>query len=144
MGVQNERQPQTYRARPEPGQLVEVRRRQWVVADVDAAGLETGTLQHCVTLSSIDEDGLGEELEVVWEIEPGAQVIERAGLPSVTGQDDSGMLDAFLDEMRKAVPASVAFEEVDTHINTPAFAAKALEVFDRWVAEGIIEKGRIA
>ena len=35
MGTQNERQPQTYRARPEPGQLVEVRRRQWVVADVE-------------------------------------------------------------------------------------------------------------
>ncbi|MCW5262138.1 helicase [Verminephrobacter eiseniae] len=100
MGTQNERQPQTYRARPEPGQLVEVRRRQWVVADVDAAGLETGARQHCVTLSSIDEDGLGEELEVVWEIEPGAQVIERAGLPSVTGQDDSDMLDAFLDAVR--------------------------------------------
>src|SRR6218665_1357598 len=100
MGTQNERQPQTYRARPERGQLVEVRRRQWVVADVDAAGLETGARQHCVTLSSIDEDGLGEELEVVWEIEPGAQVIERAGLPSVTGQDDSDMLDAFLDAVR--------------------------------------------
>ena len=100
MGVQNERQPQTYRARPEPGQLVEVRRRQWVVADVDAAGLDTGTLQHCLTLSSIDEDGLGEELQVVWEIEPGAQVIERAGLPSVTGQDDSDTLDAFLDAVR--------------------------------------------
>ena len=100
MGTQNERQPQTYRARPEPGQLVEVRRRQWVVADVDAAGLETAAPQHCVTLSSIDEDGLGEELGVVWEIEPGAQVIERAGLPSVTGQDDSGMLDAFLDAVR--------------------------------------------
>lgn len=100
MGVQTEQQAQTYRARPEPGQLVEVRRRQWVVADVDAARLDTGTPQHCVTLSSIDEDGLGEELEVVWEIEPGAQVIERAGLPSVTGQDDSGMLDAFLDAVR--------------------------------------------
>lgn len=100
MGTQNERQPHTYRARPEPGQLVDVRRRQWVVADVNAAGLETGIHQHCVTLSSIDEDGLGEELEVVWEIEPGAQVIERAGLPSVTGQDDSGMLDAFLDAVR--------------------------------------------
>lgn len=100
MGVQNERQPQTYRARPEPGQLVEVRRRQWVVADVDAAGLDTGTPQHCLTLSSIDEDGLGEELQVVWEIEPGAQVIERAGLPSVTGQDDSDTLDAFLDAVR--------------------------------------------
>lgn len=100
MGVQNERQPQTYRARPEPGQLVEVRRRQWVVADVDAAGLDTGTPQHCLTLSSIDEDCLGEELQVVWEIEPGAQVIERAGLPSVTGQDDSDTLDAFLDAVR--------------------------------------------
>ena len=100
MGAQNERQPQTYRARPEPGQLVEVRRRQWVVADVDAAGLDTGTPQHCLTLSSIDEDGLGEELQVVWEIEPGAQVIERAGLPSVTGQDDSDTLDAFLDAVR--------------------------------------------
>jgi SNF2 family DNA or RNA helicase len=87
-------------ARPAPGQLVEVRRRQWVVADVDAARLDTGTHQHCVTLSSIDEDGLGEELEVVWEIEPGAQVIERAGLPSVTGQDDSDTLEAFLDAVR--------------------------------------------
>jgi len=100
MGTLNERQTQAYRARPEPGQLVEVRRRQWVVADVDAAGLETTAPQHCVMLSSIDEDGLGEELEVVWEIEPGAQVIERAGLPSVTGQDDSGTLDAFLDAVR--------------------------------------------
>jgi SNF2 family DNA or RNA helicase len=100
MGVQNEPQLQAYRARPELGQLVEVRRRQWVVADVDAAGLETRAPQHCVTLSSIDEDGLGEELEVVWEIEPGAHVIERAGLPSVTGQDDSRMLDAFLDAVR--------------------------------------------
>ena len=32
-----------YQARPEPGQLVEVRRRQWVVADVDASRLDTGT-----------------------------------------------------------------------------------------------------
>lgn len=95
-----EQRIQGYRARPEPGQLVEVRRRQWVVADVDAAGLDTGTPQHCLTLSSIDEDGLGEELQVVWEIEPGAQVIERAGLPSVTGQDDSDTLDAFLDAVR--------------------------------------------
>ena len=51
-------------------------------------------------------------------------------------------LDAFLDEMRKAVPASVAFEEVNAHINAPEFAMKALEVFDRWVAEGIVRKGR--
>ena len=84
---------------PEPGQLVDVRRRQWIVADVVSSNLE-GALQNCVTLSSIDEDGLGEELEVVWEIEPGAQVIERAGLPSITGQDEATTLDAFLDAVR--------------------------------------------
>jgi len=84
---------------PEPGQLVEVRRRHWVVADVVSSHLD-GALQNLVTLSSIDEDGLGEELEVVWEIEPGAQVIERAGLPSITGQDDATTLDAFLDAVR--------------------------------------------
>lgn len=100
MSVKTEHGLHAYRARPEPGQLVEVRRRQWVVADIDVAGLDTGTPQHCVTLSSIDEDGLGEELQVIWEIEPGAQVIERAGLPSVTGQDDSDTLDAFLDAVR--------------------------------------------
>lgn len=73
------------RTPPEPGQLVEVRRRQWVVAEVAASKLSGGVrVEHCVTLSSIDEDGLGEELEVIWEIEPGAQVIERAGLPSIT------------------------------------------------------------
>ncbi|MBO9628137.1 MAG: Tm-1-like ATP-binding domain-containing protein [Shinella sp.] len=53
-------------------------------------------------------------------------------------------LEAFVDAMRKAMPASVLFEEVDTHINAPDFAVKALEVFDRWVAEGVVAKGRIA
>lgn len=92
---------QTYFARPEPGQLVEVRWRQWIVADVNSSQLESASAsQNMVKLSSIDEDGLGEELEVVWEIEPGAQIIERAGLPTVTGQDDSQTLDAFLDAVR--------------------------------------------
>lgn len=94
-------QDQVYRATPEPGQLVEVRRRQWIVAEVESSKLtSTSFPQNAVTLSSIDEDGLGEELEVIWEIEPGAQIIERAGLPSITGQDDSDTLEAFLDAVR--------------------------------------------
>jgi superfamily II DNA or RNA helicase len=56
--------------------------------------------QHFVTLSSIDEDSLGEQIEVVWEIEPGAHVIEKAGLPSISGQDDTERLEAFLDAVR--------------------------------------------
>jgi hypothetical protein len=31
----------------------------------------------------VEDDATGEELEVVWEIEPGAQVIERARLPAL-------------------------------------------------------------
>lgn len=90
-----------YHVRPEPGQLVEVRRRHWVVAEVISSKLTSPSgQQNAVTLSSIDEDGLGEELEVIWEIEPCAQIIERAGLPSITGQDDSSTLDAFLDAVR--------------------------------------------
>ncbi len=37
---------------------------------------------------------------MIWEIEPGAHVIERAGLPAITGQDDSDTLEAFLDAVR--------------------------------------------
>ena len=92
---------QSYVSKPEHGQLVEVRRRQWVVAEVVSSKLtSTSAQQHAVTLSSIEEDGLGEELDVIWEIEPGAQIIERAGLPSITGQDDSDTLEAFLDAVR--------------------------------------------
>lgn len=87
---------------PEPGQLVEVRRRQWVVAEVQTSATRNGypTRQHYLTLTSIDEDSLGEQIEVVWEIEPGAHVIERAGLPEITGQDDTDELEAFLDAVR--------------------------------------------
>ena len=86
---------------PEPGQLVDVRRRQWIVADVDAQAVAEGKpKRHLTRLSSIDEDALGEEVEVVWEIEPGAHVIERAGLPSLDGLDDPDTLGAFLDAVR--------------------------------------------
>ena len=83
---------------PEQGQLVEVRRRQWIVSDVESGSIiPERPEQHLVRLASIDEDALGEEIEVLWELEPGAHVIASAGLPSMTGQDDSETLQAFLD-----------------------------------------------
>ena len=89
---------------PEPGQLVEVRRRLWTVVEVDGPGPSAGgTLdgaRHLVSLSSLEDDSLGEELRVVWELEPGARVLERAGLPTVTGVDDAERLEAFLDAVR--------------------------------------------
>jgi superfamily II DNA or RNA helicase len=86
---------------PEPGQLVEVRRRQWIVSDVDASAVSPELpKRNLVKLVSIDEDALGEEIEVLWEIEPGAHVIERAGLPTLSALDDPSKLDAFLDAVR--------------------------------------------
>ena len=48
---------------------------------------------------------------------------------------------AFMDEMRRSVPANVHFREIAAHINSSDFVAAALDIFDRWVAEGTIEPG---
>lgn len=88
-------------AAPEPGQLVEVRRRQWIVSDIDAAAVTPELPKRSlVKLASIDEDAPGEELEVLWELEPGAHVIERAGLPTIAALDGPEDLEAFLDAVR--------------------------------------------
>lgn len=79
---------------PEQGQLVQVRSRPWVVNVVKPSNLPTpamqspvGGTQNLLTLSSVEDDGLGEELQVVWEIEPGAKIIEKVALPDATGFD---------------------------------------------------------
>jgi hypothetical protein len=59
------------------GQLVRVRGQQWVVSDVSVGTLPTDELaavtlpgRTLVTLTSVSEDDLGEELSVVSEVEP--------------------------------------------------------------------------
>ncbi len=94
---------------PSDGQLAVVRGRRWVVSESLSSELPPaieGTLppppQHLVSLISIEDDASGEELRVIWELEPGAQAIERAGLPPVDPDhlDDPAQLDAFLDAVR--------------------------------------------
>lgn len=48
---------------------------------------------------------------------------------------------AFVDEMRRSVPGSIVFREIAGHINDDEFVAAALDIFDRWAAEGIIAAG---
>lgn len=88
---------------PELGQLVEVRRRQWVVMDIQESSPALGKealKQNLLTLASIDEDALGESLVAVWELEPGARVLDAAELPKVEGFDSCDRLEAFLDAVR--------------------------------------------
>jgi len=44
----------------------------------------------------------------------------------------------FCDEMRKVITDPLVFTELDCHINDQAFADKALEILDAWVADGTV------
>jgi superfamily II DNA or RNA helicase len=93
---------------PELGQLVLCRDRHWIVSDVQASQLPGDALafhdplQHLVSMSSVEDDGLGEELKVVWELEPGARTLATATLPEPTAGrfDPPEQLAAFLDAVR--------------------------------------------
>jgi uncharacterized protein (UPF0261 family) len=54
---------------------------------------------------------------------------------------DAEGLDAFLQAVRKNCPGNVTLHEVNAHINDAAFCARALEIFDAWVADGVIAQG---
>lgn len=99
---------------PDIGQLVRVRGQQWVASrrsdsrqprDELAVEVPGRTL---VTLTSVSDDDLGDELTVAWEIEPGREVLPETRLPAVTveGWDDPQTLGAFLDAVRWGTVAS--------------------------------------
>src|SRR5947208_11813523 len=97
----------TTSSHPEQGQMVSVRSRNWMVTEVSPSTLpperlQTGleSPQHLLTLSSIEDDGLGEELHVIWELEPGTEIKDKGELPDPTGFDPPDQLDAFLDAVR--------------------------------------------
>ncbi|WP_082688829.1 Tm-1-like ATP-binding domain-containing protein [Ruegeria marisrubri] len=83
---------------------------------------------HCEQLSKakgptallLPKGGCGE-----WD-RPGADLHDRAGL------------EIFLQEITANCPPNAELVEIDAHINDAAFAEKALEIFDRWRAEGIV------
>ncbi len=100
---------------PEAGQLVRVRGQQWVVAAVKQSSQPVDELaathlpgRTLVQLTSVSDDDLGEELTLVWEVEPGREVVPATKLPEVTGDgwDDPQRLGAFLDAVRWGTVAS--------------------------------------
>ena len=106
---------------PEQGQLVQVRSRAWVVNDVRPSTLPQPALapapappQNLVSLSSVEDDGLGEELQVVWEIETGAKIVERVALPEPTGLDSPDQLDAFLDAVRWGAASTADYKNIQS------------------------------
>ncbi|MCF2710854.1 DEAD/DEAH box helicase family protein [Schaalia hyovaginalis] len=95
---------------PEPGSVVQVRGAVWAVTNVEEQALLRSSaddgmprLEHVVDLQSLDEDRMGEELSVVWELEVGHAVVPDRGLPetiSEDGFDSPDTLGAFVDAVR--------------------------------------------
>ena len=100
---------------PAVGQLVRVRGQQWVVSDVSTSRQPVDELSatrlpgaSVVALSSVGDDDLGEELRVVWDVEPGREVLPATAVPGPTdGQfDDPDVLAAMIDAVRWGAVAS--------------------------------------
>ena len=110
MTIARERTSDALPLAPEPGQIVNVRGSTWAVADVRRQGLPRSPadegvagLTHVVSLQSLEEDRLGEELAVVWELEVGHTVAPDQGLPDAVtadGFDDPNTLAAYVDAVR--------------------------------------------
>jgi len=65
------------------------------------------------------------------------QGIEEWDKPGEPAHDPDA-LSAFIDEMQSAITPPVTLTLIDAHINDQAFADKVLELFDQWVADGIV------
>ena len=95
---------------PRHGRVVQVRGSVWAVTDVSEQRLlrspaDEGVpqLQHLVTLQNLGEDALGDEIEVIWELEVGHALAPDQGLPREVNPDafDAPQhLGAFVDAAR--------------------------------------------
>ena len=95
-------------ALPEPGQVVQARHRQWLVEALHRG--QNGESAR-VDLVCLDDDATGEPLEVLWDLELGARVIDPAsrGLGDVRKLDTPEAFGAYLHALKwSAVSAADA------------------------------------
>lgn len=88
---------------PEVGQLVIARKRPFVVTEIIPSSIATPITRaspHLIKLSSVADDDIGEELQVLWELEPGTKIHEKSTLPDPDSFDHPMRLQAFLDAVR--------------------------------------------
>lgn len=115
---------------PEVGSIVEVRGATWAVTDVRGQGISRspadesrGNQQHVVSLQSLEEDRMGEELSVIWELEVGQTVLPDQGLPDIINADsfdDPNRLGAFVDAMRWGAVTSADAKKFQAPFRTGA------------------------
>lgn len=85
---------------PEPGELVQVRSRHWLVEEVAAAPAPGQSA--VVRLACADDDAQGQALDVYWDYEPDRLILEEEGWANLAsrGFDPPRMFAAFLHTLR--------------------------------------------
>ena len=85
---------------PQPGQIVHVRSRKYLVEDVTPPPLPVDS--SLVRLSCVEDDALGEPLEVLWDKEIDAQVVDGANWQAIAsrGFDEPHLFSAYLNTLR--------------------------------------------
>jgi len=85
---------------PARGQVVRVRHRQYLVEDVEPAASAADSA--LVRLACLDDDAQGQPLEVLWDLEPDAEVLNAAGWDHVAarGFDAPGLFSAYVHTLR--------------------------------------------
>jgi|LakMenEpi03Aug12_release.lakeMendotaPanAssembly.Ray.scaffolds.fasta_scaffold56968_7 hypothetical protein len=83
---------------PEPGQIVRVRSRTWLVEEVDA----DPTYGSTVALACLDDDAQGEQLSVNWDLELDRRIVSEEAWKSIgrKGFDPPRQFAAFLNTLR--------------------------------------------
>jgi len=82
---------------PEQGQLVQVRNRFFIVQDIDPhIDRETQNRTHKLTLECIDDDRLGETLDLIWELEVNKAVHTDIGFPKPEKWDSLSLFEAYI------------------------------------------------
>lgn len=106
---------------PESGQLVTIRGRRFCVTDVCTSTSSANIVRsrqtanhHLVKVKSVEDDDLGVELEVIWELEIDAATYETRELPYPEGFDLADRLDAFLDAVRWGAASSADVRNIQS------------------------------
>ena len=108
---------------PEQGQLVMIRNKYFLIQDVDNYLDFSGKISHRITLESVDEDDMGETMDIIWELEPNTLIREAISLPEPKKWDPLCRFQAFIYAMRWSTSSAI-----ERHIfSSPFHAAITIE-----------------
>lgn len=85
---------------PQPGQIVRVRTRTYLVEDVETNG--DGSPSTVVSLACIDVDAQGDKLDVIWGLELDREILDKDVWKSIgqKGFDDPRFFSAYVHTLR--------------------------------------------